>query len=320
MSEIELLKQFQSYFPKQDATVLSWAGEDGALIDLSNQRQVAVNDLLIESVHFDLSYFPLNDLGYKSVAVNISDIISCGATPAYMMIGLAVPSNFNKNKLSELYVGIKEACEQFGLSFAGGDFSSADKMFISVSIIGYLNKNEKFISRKNGKVGDNLYLTGNPGFSALGLDFLQNPEFAAKYNETNLYKDAIRQHLRPTLPIGLNNYLKKNNLEMTASTDVSDGLSVELNDLAEESGLQIELFSEVIPLPDIENGFDYALNGGEDYGLLFTSPNEIEVTSFENYNNIRLTKIGILKSGSSRVVTTNGKIITRKGYDHLTSS
>jgi len=316
MSEIELLHQFQSYFPKQDAIVINWAGEDGALINLSSKQQVAVNDLLIENIHFDLSYFPLKELGYKSVTVNVSDIISCGATPAYMMIGLAVPPNFNKNSLAEFYTGIKEACDLYKISFAGGDFSSSDKMFISVSVIGYLADGEPFISRKNGQVGDNLYLSGLPGLSALGFDFLQKSELATKYEKTNLYKKAIAQHLRPTLPMKLIGFMKDNNVKINAATDVSDGLSVELNDIAEESGKQIELYSDVIPFPEIENGYNYAMNGGEDYGLLFSTSDEIDVCSFMKQTSIKLTKIGILKDGN-KVVTTDGKIITRQGYDHL---
>ncbi len=316
MSEIELLHRFQQFFPKQDKTVINWAGEDGALINLSHKQQVAVNDMLIEDVHFDLSYFPLDDLGYKSVAVNVSDLISCGATPAYLMIGLAVPANFNLKGLDKLYYGIKEACDQYGISFAGGDFSSSDKMFISVSIIGHLPENYPFISRKNGQIGDYLYLTGTPGLSALGLDFLQNSEFGSKYKSTDLYKDAIGQHLRPKLPDSLLEYMQSNKITITAATDVSDGLSVELNDLAFESKKQIKLFVDKIPFPEIENGLNYALNGGEDYGLLFCSPDVIDTASFTKQTNIKLTNIGIIRAGS-KVFTTAGEIIQRKGYEHF---
>ncbi|MCK4907087.1 MAG: thiamine-phosphate kinase, partial [Spirochaetes bacterium] len=273
MTENQLLGVFKQFFPERDKRVKRWFAEDGALLNLESHNQVSVLDLLIEDIHFKRKFSSLEDVGYKSVAVNLSDLAACGADPSYVMLGLAVNEGISEDEIRLFYKGFTECLAKWDVSFAGGDFSKAANICVAVSAVGEVKSSKEFWTRSGAASGDYIYVTGVPGLSALGLDILKGNYTA--------YKGAVEKHLKPEPPILQSRYIKKKSIKICSCTDVSDGLSTELNHISSESGVRLVIDTALIPHPDVECGIDYAMNGGEDYELLFTSPETLDTKKFE---------------------------------------
>lgn len=272
---------------QQSSTVLG-VGDDAAVIDHFGRQTVISTDMLVEGIHFDLMYTPLKHLGYKSVAVNLSDIYAMNATPTHITVSIAFNNRFSVEALNEFYEGVYAACEKYGVDLIGGDTSSSQKGFvISVTAIGEVVP-DQFVKRSTAQKGDLLCVSGDLGAAFLGLTllerekkiYLESPQLQPDLEEQTY---IIGRQLKPEPRRDIIEWLEKNDIKPTAMMDVSDGLSSEILHIAKQSNLGVVLYEEKIPIAQeskemaLKFGMDptaCALSGGEDYELLFTMKQE----------------------------------------------
>lgn len=274
----------------QAGTILS-TGDDAAVIDHFGKQTVVTTDMLLEGIHFDLAYVPLKHLGYKAVAVNLSDICAMGATPTHITVSIGISNRFSVEALDAFYEGIYAACTRYQVDLAGGDTCSSQKGFIiSVTAIGTITP-DRFITRSGAKINDLICLSGNLGAAYLGLQlmerekriFIENPGV-----QPDLQQKAyiIGRFLKPEPRIDIVEWFATHQISPTAMIDISDGLSSELLHICRQSNVGCLVYEDRIPIHDesremaFEFGIDptmCALSGGEDYELLFTiAPEEHE--------------------------------------------
>ena len=320
IGEFGLINRINSKFNSNRKSTIIGIGDDSAIIDHSKSLTLITSDMLIEGVHFDLSFFPLKHLGYKSVVVNLSDIYAMNGCPDQIMLNIGISSKFSLKAIDEFYDGIKIACDEYSVDLVGGDTtSSITGMVISCTAIGTVLK--KNISLRSGaKENDVLCVSGDLGRSFLGLKilqrekrvFLNNPEMQPKLNS---YKNIIEKQLRPIARVDIINILKENKIIPSSMIDISDGLASEILHLSEASNLGVKIFEEKLPILEetklVAKEFDLnfsncALNGGEEYELLFSiTPNEYELIK---KNNIDIKPIGYFtKDKSKKIVLSNNK-------------
>ena len=320
IGEFGLINRIDSKFNSNRKSTIIGIGDDSAIIDNSKSLTLITSDMLIEGVHFDLSFFPLKHLGYKSVVVNLSDIYSMNGCPNQIILNIGISSKFSLKAIDEFYDGIKIACDEYSVDLVGGDTtSSITGMVISCTAIGTVLK--KNISLRSGaKEHDVLCVSGDLGRSFLGLKilqrekrvFLNNPEMQPKLNS---YKNIIEKQLRPVARVDIINILKKYKIIPSSMIDISDGLASEILHLSEASNLGVKIFEEKLPILEEtklvakEFGLNFsncALNGGEEYELLFSiTPNEYELIK---KNNIDIKPIGyFIKDKSKKIVLSNDK-------------
>ena len=320
IGEFGLINRINSKFNSNRKSTIIGIGDDSAIIDNSKSLTLITSDMLIEGVHFDLSFFPLKHLGYKSVVVNLSDIYAMNGCPDQIILNIGISSKFSLKAIDEFYDGIKIACDEYSVDLVGGDTtSSITGMVISCTAIGTVLK--KNISLRSGaKENDVLCVSGDLGRSFLGLKilqrekrvFLNNPEMQPKLNS---YKNIIEKQLRPVARVDIINILKENKIIPSSMIDISDGLASEILHLSEASNLGVKIFEEKLPILEetklVVKEFDLnfsscALNGGEEYELLFSiTPNEYELIK---KNNIDIKPIGYFtKDKSKKIVLSNDK-------------
>lgn len=259
-------------------------GDDAAVIDIGDKYQLVSTDLLTEGVHFDLSYMPLKHLGYKAVAVNVSDICAMNGEAKQIVIGIAMSNRFTVEAIEELYEGIYLACKNYGIDLVGGDTtSSVSGLFISVTVLGEVEKNQ--ITYRKGAIKNDLVVcTGDLGGAYLGFQILNREKEIFKENP-KIQPDLsgndyiLRRQLNPEAGIKYIKILKELNIIPTSMIDISDGLSSEVLHIAKSSNVGITIHEDKIPIDytvmNLANEFNMspivcALNGGEDYELLFT--------------------------------------------------
>ena len=320
IGEFGLINRINSKFNSNRKSTIIGIGDDSAIIDNSKSLTLITSDMLIEGVHFDLSFFPLKHLGYKSVVVNLSDIYAMNGCPDQIILNIGISSKFSLKAIDEFYDGIKIACDEYSVDLVGGDTtSSITGMVISCTAIGTVLK--KNISLRSGaKENDVLCVSGDLGRSFLGLKilqrekrvFLNNPEMQPKLNS---YKNIIEKQLRPVARVDIINILKEYKIIPSSMIDISDGLASEILHLSEASNLGVKIFEEKLPILEetklVAKEFDLnfsncALNGGEEYELLFSiTPNEYELIK---KNNIDIKPIGYFtKDKSKKIVLSNDK-------------
>ena len=320
IGEFGLINRINSKFNSNRKSTIIGIGDDSAIIDNSKSLTLITSDMLIEGVHFDLSFFPLKHLGYKSVVVNLSDIYAMNGCPNQIILNIGISSKFSLKAIDEFYDGIKIACDEYSVDLVGGDTSSSiTGMVISCTAIGTVLK--KNISLRSGaKENDVLCVSGDLGRSFLGLKilqrekrvFLNNPEMQPKLNS---YKNIIEKQLRPVARVDIINILKEYKIIPSSMIDISDGLASEILHLSEASNLGVKIFEEKLPILEetklVAKEFDLnfsncALNGGEEYELLFSiTPNEYELIK---KNNIDIKPIGYFtKDKSKKIVLSNDK-------------
>ena len=320
IGEFGLINRIDSKFNSNRKSTIIGIGDDSAIIDNSKSLTLITSDMLIEGIHFDLSFFPLKHLGYKSVVVNLSDIYSMNGCPNQIILNIGISSKFSLKAIDEFYDGIKIACDEYFVDLVGGDTtSSITGMVISCTAIGTVLK--KNISLRSGaKEHDVLCVSGDLGRSFLGLKilqrekrvFLNNPEMQPKLNS---YKNIIEKQLRPVARVDIINILKDYKIIPSSMIDISDGLASEILHLSEASNLGAKIFEEKLPILEetklVAKEFDLnfsncALNGGEEYELLFSiTPNEYELIK---KNNIDIKPIGYFtKDKSKKIVLLNDK-------------
>lgn len=268
---------------RQAGTILS-VGDDGAVIDQYGKQCVISTDLLVEGIHFDMMYTPLKHLGYKAVAVNLSDIYAMMATPTHITVSIAFSNRFSVEAIDELYEGIYAACERYNVDLIGGDTSSSPKgLIISVTAVGEVAP-DKFVTRSGAKKGDLLCVSGDLGGAYIGLQllerekriFLDSPQVQPDLQNKTY---TIGRILKPEPRADIIEWLQEQDIMPTSMIDVSDGLSSETLHLCKQSNLGCRLYEDKIPVHtetrDTALEFNIgpsmcALNGGEDYELLFT--------------------------------------------------
>ena len=313
------------------STVLS-IGDDAAVIDTFGKQMVVTTDMLVEGVHFDLMYTPLKHLGYKAVIVNLSDIYAMNAEPTQITLSIAVSNRFSVEALDEFYEGVNLACERYGVDLVGGDTTSSQKGFvISVTAIGEVEEN-KFVTRSGAKENDLICVTGDLGASYLGLllmerekqIYVENPTIQPDF-EQHTY--IIERLLKPEARRKMIAWFKENNLTPTSMIDISDGLSSELLHICKQSEVGCTIYEEKLPIHEQTNegaakfgiaATTCALNGGEDYELLFT----ISPDDFEKVKECELLHIigHITKPEEGSVLITNGNNrikLSAQGWNHL---
>ncbi|RYD51468.1 MAG: thiamine-phosphate kinase [Sphingobacteriales bacterium] len=286
IGEFPLIKHLTEDFETRNISTLTGIGDDAAVLDHFGRQTVVSTDLLIEGVHFDLSYCPLKHLGYKAIAVNLSDVCAMMAAPTQVTVSIAASNRFPVEALEELYAGIRAACERYQVDLVGGDTSTSTKgLLISVTAIGELAPGTAVL-RSGAKEGDLICLSGDVGGAYLGLQllerekriFLENPQIQPSLEGKNY---VVGRQLKPEPRTDIVTWLQDKGVTPTAMIDVSDGVSSDLIHLCEDSKLGCVLYEDKLPVNEesreaaFEFGIDptmCALNGGEDYELLFTVP------------------------------------------------
>jgi thiamine-monophosphate kinase len=332
LGEFKLIEHLTEHLKiTQKSTVLG-VGDDAAVLNYEHKQTVVSTDLLVEGVHFDLSYMPLKHLGYKSVVVNLSDIYAMNAMPHQVTVSLAVSNRFPVEALEELYEGIAKAAELYGVDVVGGDTtSSTSGLIISITALGVVEKGKE-VRRSGAKANDLLVITGDIGGAYMGLQVLEREKEVFKVNPNNqpdlsMYSYIIERQLKPEARKDIVKLLEALVVRPTSMIDISDGLSSEVIHLCKQSGVGVDLYEEKIPLdPQVittceEFKIDsttIALNGGEDYELLMT-------VSQEDYPKIKgnpnLTVIGYMtekEKGMHLVTRAEERIpIIAKGWNAL---
>ena len=268
---------------KQPSTVKG-IGDDAAVLASGQELMLLSKDLLMEGIHFDLSFMPLQHLGYKAVAVNVSDIAAMNGKPKQILVGLGLSNRFSVEAIDALYAGIKQACENYQVDLVGGDTtSSASGLVISITVLGTAPK-EKVVYRSGAQNNDIICVTGDLGGAYMGLQVLEREKEVFKANpdaqpDLEKYNYIVGRQLKPEARMDIIFELEEAGVVPTAMIDISDGLASELMHIATQSKVGIKIFEDKLPIDNqtFETAFEFkldpstcALNGGEDYELLFT--------------------------------------------------
>ena len=316
---------------KNESTKLG-VGDDCAVMDYNNSRVLVSTDLLMEGVHFDLTYVPLKHLGYKAAVVNFSDIYAMNGTPQQIVVALGVSKRFTVEHLEELYSGIKLACDIYGVDLVGGDTtSSRSGLTISITCIGNAT-NEEIVYRSGAKETDLICVSGDLGAAYMGLQLLEREKLASvgieDFQPQFQGKEyLIERQLKPEARKDLIAELKSKSIHPTSMIDISDGLSSELLHICKASGVGCRIYEDKIPI-DYQtaimaeelnmNLVTAALNGGEDYELLFTIPLHL----YEQVKNNEYFKVigHITKNDlGCAMITRDGNEVQLKaqGWNHI---
>lgn len=331
LGEFKLIEHLTKNFIPQNPSTIKAVGDDAAVISFNNKRTVVSTDLLAEGIHFDLMYMPLKHLGYKSIVVNLSDIYAMNARPKQVLVSLALSSRFTVEAVSEIYAGIEHACKIYGVDLVGGDTTSSQSgLVISVTAIGEANE-ENIVYRNGAKPGDLLCVSGDLGAAFLGLQILERekkiwlehpdvqPELGNEY--------LIRRQLKPEARKDIVELFDELMLLPTAMLDVSDGLASDVLHLCKQSGVGCLIDEAKVPIAEdtyntaLELNFDpivCALNGGEDYELLFTIAPEDETKLADE---MAVSIIGTITEAPNGAIlkTKGGNLhqITAQGWKHF---
>ncbi len=299
-------------------------GDDAAWVANSSGSSLVTADLLIEGVHFDLQWTSLFNLGYKSLAVNLSDIAAMGGVPAYAILSLGIPVSFDSNDIDNLYRGINTLARECGVSIVGGDTNIAKSLIISVCVIG--GPPPQPVRRSGAKVGHDIYVTGTLGDSALGLKLLRRKSPGMKQKSPVAH--LLKRHHQPTPRIAAGVLLAQQKLA-TAMIDVSDGLLQDLGHICRASRTGAVIWEARLPLSRAyraiagQDGTHYALTGGEDYELLFCArpSDRPRIEKLERRVGLAITRIGTCVTATRGIIVLDncGKLVSTrfKGHNHF---
>jgi len=290
LGEFGLIEHLTNDIKIKNTSTIKGIGDDAAILSYGDKHVVITTDLLVEGIHFDLVYTPLKHLGYKAVTVNLSDVYAMNAIPKQITVAIAVSGKFSVEALDQLYEGIKKACENYDVDLVGGDtVSSLTGLTISVTAIGEVDKG-KAVQRNSAKVGNLVCMTGDVGAAYAGLQILKREKEVFLVNPNSQpdmsgYDYVLERQLKPECQKGVIAKMMKMGIIPTAMIDISDGLSSEIIHICKQSGVGVCLYEDKIPL-DVQTimvaeelniePIIMALNGGEDYELLFTIKKEDE--------------------------------------------
>lgn len=332
LGEFKLIDHLTEHFKINHKSTVKGVGDDAAVLIFGKKQIVVSTDLLVEGIHFDLSYVPLKHLGYKAVMVNLSDVYAMNAKATQITVSIAVSNRFPLEALEELYAGIATAAELYKIDVVGGDTtSSTSGLIISITAIGEVEEGNEVL-RSGAKPNDLLVVTGDIGGAYMGLQVLEREKEVFKVNpnsqpDLSMYTYIVERQLKPEARRDIVELLQKLEVKPTSMIDISDGLSSEVIHLCKQSKVGVDIYENKIPLdPQVistceEFNIDsttVALNGGEDYELLMT-------ISQEDYPKIKgnpnLTVIGYMteeERGMHLVTRAEQKIpIIAKGWNAL---
>lgn len=331
LGEFGLIDRLTKDIHLKNSSTKKGVGDDAALLDFGTKQVVLSTDLLTEGVHFNLMYVPLKHLGYKAVAVNVSDICAMNAVPTQITVSIAVSSKFSVEAIEEIYRGIHLACENYGVDLVGGDTtSSLTGLTISITVLGEVEKGNE-VYRAGAKPNDLLCVSGDLGGAYMGLQLLERENEVFKVNpnvqpQFSGYDYILQRQLKPEARVDMVAAFRKLGVKPTSMIDISDGLSSEILHLCKNSDVGCNLYEDKIPLDSQTkqmaeelniNPLVAALNGGEDYELLFT----ISQSDFEKIkNDPDITIIGHMTDageGTNLVTTGGAKIpLLAQGWNH----
>lgn len=286
LGEFGLIRHLTGDIKTQQKSTIKGVGDDAAVMDYAGKRTLVTTDLLLEGIHFNLEYVPLKHLGYKAVVVNLSDIYAMNGTPTQIVVGLGISARFPVEAIDELYSGIRLACDKYGVDLVGGDTcASMTGLTIAITCMGVAEEKD-VVYRSGAKKNDLICVSGNLGTAYLGLQLLERERIALQGLKTGDEIEAFKgreyllsRQLKPEARKDIVEALREAGIHPTAMMDVSDGLSSELLHICHESGCGCAVYEDKLPI-NYEaakvaeemnlNIVTCALNGGEDYELLFT--------------------------------------------------
>lgn len=320
LGEFGLINRLTRNFNSPDSNIIIGPGDDSAVWHKNEKEYNLIStDVLAEGIHFDLSYCPLKHLGYKAVAVNVSDICAMNGKAWGILVSIGLSNRFSVEAIEELYAGVHSACQKFGLVLLGGDTSSSNQgLFISVSVLGSVDKN-RIALRSGAKVNDLICVSGDLGAAFAGLQmlerekkvFLDNPNVQP---DLSGYEYVVERQLKPEPRVDIIDSFEKDDIIPTSMIDLSDGLSGDLLHICEMSNCGAVVYQNKLPVDHetgkvaeqfSSTGETYALSGGEDYELLFTVP----LTQFSKVKD----KIGIKVIGHILSAAEGVQLETDKG-------
>jgi thiamine-monophosphate kinase len=332
IGEFGLIDRISSGLEVINDTTLKGIGDDAAVIGASAKERVVTTDMLLEGVHFDLAYMPLHHLGYKAVAVNVSDVAAMNAIPKQITVNIGLSNRFSVEAVEALYKGVKEACRNYKVDLIGGDTTASHAgLVISVTAIGEVEPG-KSVLRSGAKKGNIVCATGDLGGAYIGLqvlerekqEFLQNPQMQPQIEN---YKYIVQRQLKPEARMDIIHELAEQGVVPTSMIDVSDGLASELLHLCNHSGVGIQVYEDKLPIDKqtydtaVEFGLDpitCVMNGGEDYELLFTISQE-DHEKLKNHPDVHFIGFVSEKAGQAHLITKGGNVVEIKaqGFSHF---
>ncbi|MEO9474892.1 MAG: thiamine-phosphate kinase [Cyclobacteriaceae bacterium] len=332
LGEFGLIEKLAGGTQKFNEETLSGIGDDAAVMQMGDQLLLTSTDMLVEGVHFDLSYAPLAHLGYKAIAVNVSDIAAMNGTPKQVTVSVGLSNRFSVEAVEALYEGINAACADFKVDLVGGDTTSSPSgLIISVTVLGTGHKDE-ITYRSTAQTKDIVCVTGDLGAAYVGLQVLnrEKQEFVANPNmqpKLDKYPYVVERQLKPKARMDIVHELRDLGVKPTSMIDVSDGLASDLFHICKQSNLGVAIYEDKIPIDKeaYETAAEFsidpntcALNGGEDYELLFTISQE----DFEKIKNHRdIQTIGYMHEadkGKVMVTRNNNTVpLQAQGWKHF---
>lgn len=331
VGEIALLEQIKKNFTKSSRDILVGIGDDASVLKPLKKNLLVTTDMMIEGIHFDLRFMTPFQLGFKLISVNISDIYAMGGKPYFVLLNIALRKDTKKEFFDEFFMGIHKALNLYRAKLIGGDISSAfESACLSATVLGYCTKH---VNRKGASVGDKIYVTGNLGDSACGLELLKRikkPLILHIRSKIKKQKEICRKifrniswetveplfikHLMPLVK-----FPRKFLNNATSMIDISDGLMIDLSRICKESKVGARIYLEKIPMsPELKkvalffkkDPLKFALSGGEDYEILFTAPSE---------KNIEAIHIGEITKSEKVIIDNYGrkKTLSWEGYQHF---
>lgn len=333
LGEFGLIDHLSKEFTNKQATTLKGIGDDAAVIAISDEEAMLVStDMLVEGVHFNLMYTPLKHLGYKAVVVNLSDIVAMNAIPQQITVSIGVSSRFPLEAIEELYKGIKAACDVYEVDLVGGDTTTSyTGLSISITALGRARQ-EDIVYRSGASEFDLLVVTGDLGAAYMGLQVLEREKEVFQSNpeiqpDLEGHDYIIERQLKPEARKDIIGFLKELEVKPTSMIDISDGLASEILHLCRASDLGCHVYDEKIPMDAATSlaAIDFnlnpatcALNGGEDYELLFT----VSQADYEKIKgNPHMTVIGHMtnKEDGRYFIDKNGSAVELRaqGWNHF---
>ena len=333
LGEFGLIDHISEKFSLRNTGSIRGIGDDAAVIAAGDDCILISTDMLVEGIHFDLAYTPIQHLGYKAVAVNVSDVAAMNGVAEQITVSIALSNRFSVEAVDALYAGIKSACENYNVDLVGGDTtSSVSGLIISISVLGRAKK-ESITYRSGAKVNDIICVTGDLGAAFMGLQvlerekqvFISNPDMQPNIEK---YEYLVGRQLKPEARTDIVFDLREAGVTPSCMIDISDGLASELFHIVKNSGVGVRIYDDKIPIDNVafETAVEFnldpltcALNGGEDYELLFTI-NKDDQEKIKNHPDIHFIGYVHDRKDQNVLVTKEGNLIPLKaqGWDHFT--
>ena len=332
LGEFGLIDRITKNFVNKNDSTKVGIGDDAAVIDGGTDYLLLSTDMLVEGVHFDLSYMPIQHLGYKSIAINVSDIAAMNGTPQQVVVNLGLSNRFSVEAVEKLYEGMEAACKDYKVDLVGGDTTSSPSgLIISVSITGRVER-DKVVLRSKVEKGDIVCATGDLGGAYIGLQVLEREKqvFLANPNmqpDLKKYPYVTERQLKPIARMDIIHELADMKVKPKAMIDISDGLASELFHLAKQSDVGFFIYEDKLPIDKqtydtaVEFNIDpitSVMNGGEDYELLF-SISQDDFEKLKNHPDIHFIGYAAEKEKGINLVTKNQNVVPIKaqGWDHF---